>query len=726
MKDEGKTKKELLVELTTLRRRVAKLESVQVLGRRAANLEAINQLALDLATASPSLDPYKLVADQLKDITNALAVSVSTYDPDERALIVRRLAADGKLVARMNDLLGRDLLGLSTPVSAALYDQLVNEIVRKAPDLHATTFGVISKPISAAVQRVFGVDHFVGLALTHGNELIGTCVVVVPSGQTSPSEDVVETFARLAAASLRQRQAEEALRASEENLKLAQAIAQIGSWSWNIISGQVEWSDQLYEIFQAPPTEPSYELARSFVHPDDLNFWQNTVQQAIKRQEPFALDYRAIRSDGKTIWVHNETRAMFDSHGVFTGYRGTAQDITERKQAEDALQRYVSQLMLLNDVGTRIAGVLDLKAVLDRAVQLIHDRFDYHHVALFIVDDEREELVMRAKAGNFAHLFPPDHRLPLGEGMVGCAGYRGESQLANDVDSNPRYVNRYPEEIPTCSELAVPIKISGETVGVLDIQSPKPDAFEEDDVLVMETLAGQIAVTIENARLYEAERDARQQLRDLADYLQNAREAERKRVAREIHDELGQTLTALKFDLSQLVKQLPRDALASRDKADEMVFLIDHAIDTVRRVSTELRPGLLDDLGLAAAIEWQAEEFAQRTGIGIDLHLSKEAVVLESDVVTALFRIFQETLTNVARHARASQVRVELDVGPDQVMLRVRDDGRGITERELSSSEALGLLGMRERAHALGGEVAFEGVPSRSTTVTVRIPRGVR
>jgi PAS domain S-box-containing protein len=726
MKDEKKTRSELLLELTKLRQRLSERESAETLERRAANLEAINELALELATAQPPVDPYERIAGTLKKITNALAVSVSAYDPDEQALIVRYVIADGKLIPRLNDLLGQDILGFSTPVSEARYEQIIDQIVRTAPDLRATTFGVIPRPISVVVQRIFGIDHFIGLALTHGEALIGTCVIVIPSGQASPSEDVVETFARVAAASLGQWQAEAALRASEERLRLAQRLARIGSWSWDIPSGQVEWSDQLFELFQAPRTTPSLELARTFVHPDDVEMWQSIVQQSIRRQEPFAFDYRVVRGDGETIWVHVDTRTVFDDRGEFIGYWGNVQDITERKRTEDALHRRASQLALLNDVGARIAGVLDLEEVLDSAVRLIHESFNYHHVALFIQDTQGEELVMRASAGDFAHLFPSDHRLALDEGLVGHAGYSGETQLANDVEVDPRYINRYPEEIPTCSELAVPVKMGGKTIGILDVQSPEPDAFPTDDVTVMETLADQVAVAMENARLYEAERDTRRRLRDLAGYLQDAREQERKRIAREVHDELGQTLTALKFDLSQLAKQLPQEILALHQRVDEMAGLIDHAIHTVRRVSTELRPGLLDDLGLAAAIEWQAEEFTERTGVRTDLHLSEEAVTLGSDVVTALFRIFQETLTNVARHAQASQVRVELITDPDQVMLQVRDDGRGIAEHEIRDSQALGLLGMRERARALGGEVTIKGVPGQGTTVTVRIPRGDR
>lgn len=175
-----------------------------------------------------------------------------------------------------------------------------------------------------------------------------------------------------------------------------------------------------------------------------------------------------------------------------------------RKRAEETLKRRASQLALINDIGGRIAAELDLDQVLDRAARLIQESFGYHHVALFALDREREELVMRAKAGNFADLFPPDHRIQLDQGMVGWAARHGERLLANDVEAEPHYVNLHPDEIPTRSELSVPIQASGETVGVLDVQSPRPNAFDENDVMVIETLADQVAVAMENARLYDA------------------------------------------------------------------------------------------------------------------------------------------------------------------------------------------------------------------------------
>lgn len=216
-----------------------------------------------------------------------------------------------------------------------------------------------------------------------------------------------------------------------------------------------------------------------------------------------------------------------------------------------------------------------------------------------------------------------------------------------------------------------------------------------------------------------------EQLRELSARLQSVREEERTRIARAIHDELGQTLTGLKMDVAWLQKHLdqPRPALLAKMQA--MSQLIDTTIQTVRRISTELRPGLLDDLGLVATIEWQLQEFQTRTGIEGNLISAPEETTLDAEGATTVFRIFQEILTNVVRHAQASQVEVTLEETDTFLTLQVQDNGRGITENELHSPKSIGLLGMQERARLRAGEVHFQGTPGRGTTVTVRLPLSI-
>jgi PAS domain S-box-containing protein len=226
----------------------------------------------------------------------------------------------------------------------------------------------------------------------------------------------------------------------------------------------------------------------------------------------------------------------------------------------------------------------------------------------------------------------------------------------------------------------------------------------------------------ERKRAEEALRRSLEQLRALAARLQNIREEERKRVAREIHDQLGQALTAIKLDLSSLVRDLPAKLNHLAKRSSPILHLVDEAIQTVRRISTELRPGMLDDLGLVATIEWAAEAFEGRTGTKCRLDLPREEIAIDPTVATAVFRIFQETLTNVARHASASEVEVRLAKIDNDLILEVLDNGKGFAEASLSSGESLGILGMRERALLFGGELEISSASGEGTKVRVRIP----
>jgi signal transduction histidine kinase len=213
-----------------------------------------------------------------------------------------------------------------------------------------------------------------------------------------------------------------------------------------------------------------------------------------------------------------------------------------------------------------------------------------------------------------------------------------------------------------------------------------------------------------------------QQLRALATRLQSVREEERKRVAREIHDQLGQALTAIKIDVSALIRDLPADQKQQTKSTSSVLKLVDETIESVRRISTELRPGILDDLGLVAAVEWAGQEFQARTGTKCRLELPQNDIAVDQDRATAIFRIFQETLTNIARHAGANEVEARLTHEDGDLTLEVHDNGKGIPEGKLQKGESLGILGMRERALLFGGELTIASVLGKGTVMRVRIP----
>jgi PAS domain S-box-containing protein len=225
----------------------------------------------------------------------------------------------------------------------------------------------------------------------------------------------------------------------------------------------------------------------------------------------------------------------------------------------------------------------------------------------------------------------------------------------------------------------------------------------------------------ERQRLDAELRGQREQLRALAAHVESVREEERVRIAREIHDELGQALTCMSMDLAFLDKQLPGGNADAAARVSALAVLVKETVKTVRRISAELRPSILDDLGLAAAVEWLARDFETRTGIGCAVSVPS-TVNISAERGTVVFRMCQEALTNVARHAGATHVSIDLIEAGDSLTIEVRDNGRGITDEEVHRPDSLGLLGMRERASLLGGVAEVRGTKGQGTTVTVRVP----
>jgi signal transduction histidine kinase len=234
-----------------------------------------------------------------------------------------------------------------------------------------------------------------------------------------------------------------------------------------------------------------------------------------------------------------------------------------------------------------------------------------------------------------------------------------------------------------------------------------------------DTLSAKIA---ERLQVEEHLHRSRAQFRDLSGHLQRVREEERARIARDIHDDLGQCLTTIKLDLAILYRDTPEQAAVVRQKVREMSHLVDGTIHSVRRIITELRPRLLDDLGLTAAIEWQTADFQKRTGIPVSLSVYPREIILDRDRSTVLFRVLQEALLNVVRHAAATAVSVSLTDIDGKVEFEVRDNGRGITTEESGHRTSFGLLGIRERAESLRGTVSISGKPGEGTLLTITFP----
>jgi PAS domain S-box-containing protein len=324
-----------------------------------------------------------------------------------------------------------------------------------------------------------------------------------------------------------------------------------------------------------------------------------------------------------------------------------------------------------------------------------------------------------------------EYTWPLGQGIPGWVLKNKVPYGTSDAAHDPMFQHALVINEDVRSIICTPILDSAdEVLGYFDIRNKQDSGgFTISDQEMLMALAPAASIAIQNALAYQQRlatvaelKESSRQLQALAANLELAREEERTYIARELHDQLGQALTAMKYDLAWLTDQLGQKDATLTKKTKAITMQMDRMIKTVRRIATELRPGMLDDLGLGASIDWQARDFEKRTGIVCAVSVCAEDLPLARAQSLAVFRIFQEALTNIERHASAKHIEVELASTPETLSLQVHDDGRGIRTQEITGLRSLGLLGMRERATQLGGTFDIQGVPGDGTIVRVSIP----
>jgi PAS domain S-box-containing protein len=430
---------------------------------------------------------------------------------------------------------------------------------------------------------------------------------------------------------------------------------------------------------------------------------------------------RMRRQDGTPVHALNSA-ALLDEGGA-GGWviQGVLMDVTERHRAE-VLARGQNRILEM------VARGAPLMRILDGIARLIEAESAGSLGSILLLDPDGAHLRHAAAPSLPASYVEAVDGAAIGPtaGTCGAAVSRREMVVATDIAADPLWKDwrelALKHGLRACWSTPI-FSSSGDVLGTFAMYYREPRGPSEADRALVEVATYLASAALESSRSREALEGSTRQLRDLAAHLQEIREEERGRIAREIHDELGQSLTALKMDLAWVRKRLGRLTPPEiMERLGQSLSLVGQTVHTVRRIATDLRPSILDDLGLAAAVEWQAREFEGHTGIRCLLRSTLRVRRLDRDVATAVFRILQEALTNVARHARAKQVTIRLGRQKDDLVLEVADDGRGISAEAGRSTRGIGLLGMRERAVALGGRVSLDGSPGHGTTVRVRVP----
>lgn len=374
-------------------------------------------------------------------------------------------------------------------------------------------------------------------------------------------------------------------------------------------------------------------------------------------------------------------------------------------EANRALQRRALQLETSASLSREITSILQIEALLKRVTQLIKESFNYYHVEIFLINEGEGRLLLGASSGAVETQFL---ELPLDEkSLNGTAALTRQPVLANDAESDPRYLKD--ANLPaTRAELVIPLQVGERIIGTLDVQSEKVNLFSMDDVLVLQSLADQIAIAIENARLYNRTREL-------------ATLEERNRLARDLHDSVTQTLYSLSL-LSEGWRQMIRDGAEPRveERLGKVSEITSQALKEMRLLIHQLRPPALEKEGLIGALRQRLDAVEYRAGVEARLVLN-DLITLPPPIEEGFYYIAQEALNNALKHASASNVTVGLDILDGHALLTVTDNGRGFDLAEASQRGGLGLQSMRERVQQLGGALDLVTALGQGTRLTVRV-----
>lgn len=416
-----------------------------------------------------------------------------------------------------------------------------------------------------------------------------------------------------------------------------------------------------------------------------------------------------VESDQPNAFTYEDVDLLEAVAAQIGGPIASARLYQEAQHLARQVARRNEHLTVLNAIARTAVSTLDLERMLARVITQIQQGFGYGHVELYLVDESIGEVAIAAQAGVLGRV-PSDYRQGIEVGLLGRTVRTGHTVRTDDVLLEPDFVNAASSE--TRSELCVPIVASGRVLAVLNLESREVASFTDEDVAVLETVADVLASAIENARLYQRAQEA-------------AVLEERSRLARDLHDSISQQLFSMTLTAQAARAHLEKNTARAASQLERLQETAQAALSEMRALIFQLRPPALTEQGLIAALQQHVAALGRREGLTVKLNvLGNGEDRFARGVEQAIYRIAQEALNNVVRHAGACYVDVELQVEAEQVRLRISDDGRGFDPARVASAEGrhLGLISMRERATELGGRLEVRSQPSKGTEISLTVP----
>lgn len=486
--------------------------------------------------------------------------------------------------------------------------------------------------------------------------------------------------------------------------------------------------DKLQKKPRSPIGKLCYKVFHNRNSPCRAPLWDCPLSKVLQSGATTTV-FHSTHAFGADTYQKLTAYPLRDNHGDIMAIVELIKDITAEKELESQLLRRHHQLSALSNISSAVSGLRDLDAILRIALDSVLELIDSNIGGILLLDEDTKTLRYRVQRGLSAK-YAEETRISLGEGIAGSVAQVGEPMVLEDISQDLRV----PRPDLVRAEglrgfVSIPLKTKDKVIGVMNVASHVPKRFGADDVSLLSSIGDYLGTAIEQARLYDRLARAGERYRVLLQHSLTAQEQERKRIARELHDETSQSITSLTLSLQAIIETAEMKGIGDAEFMEKLRATHSyafHAGNEIVKLMKELRPTLLDELGMPAAIHRYAKDTLQAKGINLSTDFAGTDRRFPPEMEVTLFRIAQGAIGNILEHSEAENASIKLECNNKTCLLQIEDDGKGFNVRKLtrvdSSGRGAGLFTMKERVGLIGGHCRVESRTGRGTRVIVKVP----
>jgi len=486
--------------------------------------------------------------------------------------------------------------------------------------------------------------------------------------------------------------------------------------------------DRLQKKPRSPIGRPCYVVLHNRNSPCGAPLWDCPLGRVLESGTTTTVVH-PTRVLGTDTYLKITAYPLQDSDGNVTAIVELRRDVTAERELESQLLRRHHQLSVLSHISSAVSGLRELDAILRITLDNVLELIDSDIGGILLLDEETKTLYYRVQRG-LSPKYAEEMRIPVGEGIAGSVAQTGELIVLEDISKDPRAAR---PDLVSAEGLrgfvSIPLKTKDKVIGVMNIASHVAKRFGADDVSLLSSIGDYLGTAIEQARLYDRLARASERYQALLQHALTAQEQERKRIARELHDETSQAITSLTLSLQAIIEMAEMKGVGDAEFLEKLRVTFSYAVhagNEIVKLMKELRPSLLDELGMPAAIHRYAKDTLQAKDINLSAEFTGTDQRFPPEVEVTLFRVAQGTIGNILEHSEAKNASIKLECNATECILQIEDDGKGFNVSKVTrvdhSGRGAGLFTMKERVGLVGGNCRIESRPGQGTRVVVKVP----